>query len=63
MTNFAIIGSAEVVLRAIFPAYHDAHIEAWRKWRFLFERGIVDANGIVQVGRNAGRKAEAIARC
>lgn len=60
--NIAVIGTAETILRAMFPPQHDAHVEAWRKWRFLHVHGVVDKNGIVLVGRNAGRKAETIVR-
>lgn len=60
--NIVVIGTAEAILRVMFPPHHDAHIEAWRKWRFLYCHRVVDKSGIVLVGRNAGRKAEAIAR-
>jgi len=56
------IGPAELILRAMFPKHYDAHIDAWRKWRFLYQRGIVDKAGIILEGRSRGRKSEAIAR-
>jgi hypothetical protein len=54
MTQLVVIGSAEAILCGMFRD-HSAHVFAWRRWRFLFDRGIVDRDGIVLVGRRRGQ--------
>lgn len=46
----------------LFPSHYDAHVEAWYKWKWLYERGLVDKAGVCVFGRNVGRRAPAIAR-
>lgn len=53
-----IAGRIEDIL---LPRY-DAHVEAWYRWKWLFEHFLVDRAGIVLVGRRRGQKAFAIAR-
>jgi hypothetical protein len=50
-----VMGSTEAVLAGMFRQ-HDAHVVAFWRWRFLFERGICDGAGVILVGRRHGQR-------
>ena len=50
-----VIGSAEAIIAGMFRQ-HDAHVVAFWRWRFLFERGICDRAGVILVGRRRGQR-------
>lgn len=52
--TFAVIGTTEAILGGI-ARDNDAHVTTWRRWKFLYESGIVGRDGITLVGRNAGK--------
>lgn len=52
----AFIGQTRDVLACMFPPRAEAHVVQWRRWKFLYERGIVDAAGVTLVGRLRGTR-------
>ena len=58
-TPFAVIGPTESIVSGMFRQ-HEAHVVAFWRWRFLYERGLCDRAGILLVGRRAGQKAQGI---
>jgi hypothetical protein len=50
-----VIGSTEAILAGMFRQ-HDAHVVAFWRWRFLFERGICDRAGVILIGRRVGQR-------
>lgn len=55
-SGFAVIGSTRAILAGMFPSRAEAHVVQYWRWKFLYERGIVDRASIVREGRNKGKK-------
>jgi hypothetical protein len=55
MSNLVVIGSTENILAGMFRQV-DGHVIAWHRWRFLYERGIVDRSGVILLGRRKGMR-------
>lgn len=55
-SGFAVIGSTRAILAGMFPPRAEAHVVQYWRWKFLYERGLVDRASIVREGRNKGTK-------
>jgi hypothetical protein len=50
-----VTGPIEALHAAMFRQ-QDAHVTAYRRWRFLFESGICDRDGVILIGRQKGQR-------
>lgn len=55
-SNVVYIGSTRDVLACMFPECAEAHVVQYRRWKFLYAHGIVDAAGVTLVGRLRGQR-------